>query len=593
MYRGEPTNDSDAADFRERGARQARGETSAIDDRARQFQLLVSGVRDYAIYMLDPDGVVVSWNPGAERIKGYSEAEIVGKNFAQFYTEEDRREGAPAVSLRTARETGRFEAETQRVRKDGSLFWANVLVERIDDGAGRLIGFAKITRDISERRRDEERLRKLAMHDSLTELPNRATLTARFGALIEQGTPVAVLMLDLDGFKDANDSFGHAAGDVLLRDAARRIETCLGGRGTVARWGGDEFAALLPGVVDPDAAGAAARELLGSFEPLFYWEGHEIQLGVSIGIAFAVAGTVQEEALSNADLALCRAKAEGRNKLGFFDPALREERLNRKKLESELWHAVERGEFELFYQPQVTMGDERVIGAEALLRWRHPDRGLLTPAAFIAVLGESASAHTVGDWVIAEACRFAARVRALGFDDFKIGVNVFGAQFRKSRFVTSTLDALRENDLSSDAIILEITEDIILRHEVATIQPLQLLHSLGVGIAFDDYGTGYASLSLLKRYPLTMLKIDKEFVRDLCWDSQDKSVTKAVVYLGDSFGLDVIAEGVETDEQAEVLRELGCPLGQGYLYGRPMPAERFLTWLEERGSAVPQRRRTG
>lgn len=571
--------DAESASGGDAPSQQVRG-ISTIEDRGRQFQLLVSGVRDYAIYMLDPDGVVVSWNDGAERIKGYTEAEIVGENFARFYTQEDQRAGAPAHSLQKAREECHFEAEAQRVRKDGSLFWANVIIDPIYNEAGQLIGFAKITRDISERRRDEERLRKLAMTDSLTELPNRATLTTRLDNLMAQGIPVAVLMLDLDGFKDTNDSFGHEAGDALLKAAGRRIQDCVGDCGIVARWGGDEFAAVLAGVADTEIAATVGRELIAAFEPPFDYEGHEVQLGLSIGIAFALNSAAREETLTNADLALYRAKAEGRNRLSFYEPKLREQRLARKKIESELRQATARGEFELFFQPQVALQDDKVVGAEALLRWRHPERGVLSPAAFITALGESANAHVVGDWVIREACMFAARVRAEGFPDFQVGVNVFGAQFRRGRFVSSTLEALRDNNLAPDAMIVEITEDIVLRHEAAMIQPLQMLRSLGVGIAFDDYGTGFASLSLLKRYPLTMLKVDKGFIRDLCWDNQDKSVTKAIIYLGHSFDLDVIAEGIESDEQAETLRALGCLKGQGYLYGRPMPAEQFMRWLQ-------------
>jgi diguanylate cyclase (GGDEF)-like protein/PAS domain S-box-containing protein len=550
----------------------------SLNDRERQFHLLVSAVTDYAIYMLDPNGVVVSWNRGAERIKGYAAEEIVGEHFATFHTFEDRLAGAPELSLRAALEHGHFEAVTQRVRKDGSLFWANVVIRPVYDEARQHIGFAKVTRDVSDHHEMEEQLRHLAHFDPLTKLPNRVSVQAKLDELARRGECVVVLMLDLDGFKDVNDALGHAAGDAILARAAERIRACIAQRGTVGRWGGDEFVVLLS-EGDPRTAEAIAADLIEAFRPAFVWEEHQLHVGLSIGIAVRHAGITTEEVIANADLALYQAKAEGDNTYKVFEPRLRQELQSRKELERELREAAHRGEFELFYQPQVSLSDGQIIGAEALLRWRHPRRGLLSPNAFISTLEHSALAHMVGDWAVREACALAARVRSSCSPHFRVAVNLFAAQFRRDHLVPIVSEALRTNDLPPDAIELEITENIILRHEAEMLEPLRELRKLGVGIAFDDYGTGYASLSLLKGYPLSSLKIDQGFVRNIGANRQDKALAKAILYLAGSFGLDVVAEGIELGEQADVLRSIGCSKAQGYLFGRPMAADQLLALI--------------
>lgn len=513
------------------------------------------------------------------QFKGYTEDEIVGWNFAKFYTGADKMAGAPTNSLRIALEQGRFEAEAQRVRRNGDLFWAHVVIYPIYDDAERHIGFAKLTRDVTERHETEERLFRLAHFDSLTQLPNRNSIQEDLDQLMQQGVPVAVLMLDLDGFKDTNDTLGHAAGDAILASAADRIRACIAGRGEVGRWGGDEFVVLLQGENAQVAAKGIAAELIETFRPAFAWEEHEFHLGLTIGIAIASRDAGTEEVIANADLALYQAKAEGHNACSLFEPRLREALQSRKELESELREATTRGEFELFYQPQINLADGRIIGAEALLRWRHPRKGLLAPGSFILTLDQTAFAHVVGDWAIREACIFAARTRSTVAPDFRVAVNLFAAQFRKGKLIPVILDALKTNALPADALELEITENIVLRHDAARIAPLCTLHELGVGIAFDDYGTGHASLSLLKRYPLTTLKIDKGFVQSLCTSGEDEAVVRAILHLARSFDLDVVAEGVETEDQAALLRTLGCANAQGFLYGRPMPADELLASL--------------
>ncbi len=537
----------------------------------RQFRLLVNGVKDCALYMLDPSGIVVSWNAGAQQINGYTTKEIVGQHYSRFYTDEDRESGAPERALRLAAEQGRFETDAWRTRKDGSLFWANVLIQPIYDD-GTLVGFAKITRDITERRNNEERLRCLAHVDALTGLPNRYSFLTRLGELINQ-TPAALLVLDLDRFKEVNDTLGHQAGDFLLKSVGNRIEATLAGNGAAARLGGDEFAVILPKLTSPIEAAEVSEAIIRAFRAPFVWEGQEIHVGLSIGIAISPNhGSSVEELLASADLALYDAKSQRRTGYSLFRESFRQAVLGRRSCEQELRRAVAKGELELHYQPQVRLSDRRVVGAEALLRWNHPEKGLLSPRTYLHVLDRSPLAPQVGHWIIRSACGFAAGMRSQGHDHFCVAVNLFGAQLRSGNLVSVVSAALAEHQLSPNALELEITENVILEHDEAAVATLRELAQLGVRAAFDDYGTGYASLSLLKRFPITRLKIDQSFVRDICTDPEDAAVVKAILYLGQSFGLGVLAEGVEREDQEEMLRKLGCLYGQGYLYAKPMTA---------------------
>lgn len=563
---------------------------AALRDSESQFRLLVNSVTDYALYMLSPDGSITNWNAGAARIKGYSADEIIGQHFSKFYTSEDRAAGFPARNLRMAVENGRFEANGWRARKDGSLFWANVVIDPIYDDAGRLIGFAKITRDISERREYEERLHRLAHFDVLTELPNRFALKTMLEDVIGASASVTVLMLDLDGFKIINDTLGHPTGDFILKAAGERIQLCLGERGTVGRLGGDEFAVVIPELGDPLIASGLCRAMIDAFRAPFTTEAQDLYVGLSIGVAISpMHGATTEQLLANADLALYRAKAEGLYGYSLFQPSLRQSVIARGTCERELRRAVKQGELEMFYQPKTRLEDGAIIGAEALLRWHHPEHGLLAPKAFIDVLDRSALAPTVGDWAICAACLHSAVIRAMGLADFRIAVNLFGAQIRKGGLVATVSAALREANLAPDGLELEITENIIWQHDDSMSAQLRELRSLGVHVALDDFGTGHASLSLLKRFPLTGLKIDQSFIRDMCSDAESAAVVQAVLYLAYCFNLNVTAEGIETQRQEIVLRALGCTMGQGYRYGRPMPFSELQALLADHIDGDKQR----
>jgi diguanylate cyclase (GGDEF)-like protein/PAS domain S-box-containing protein len=562
-------------------ARQA--EYSLVQSEER-FRLLVNSITDYAIYMLDPDGNVTSWNAGAERLNGYAAEEVIGKHIDLFYTPEKRRAGAPSRSLQIALTDGGYEEEGWQVRKDGSRFWAEVLIKPVCDATGDVVGFAKVTRDITERHEHRCQLEHLALYDPLTGLPNRVMLRTKIEEVCARGENVTVLLLDLDGFKDVNDTLGHEAGDLLLGIAAQRISSVVQPPATVGRMGGDEFAVVSPAPMDPLQITDLCQHLLDVFHAPFTIDGDEIYLGVSIGVSSSQDASSEPTTgaiLSDADIALYAAKEERRGGYCFFQPHMRRAILYRRACESDLRCAVAEGHFELFFQPQVRLSDRSIFGAEALLRWHHPIRGILSPGAFLSILERSSLAATVGQWVLGAACHHAAKARAAGHADYRVAVNLFAAQFRTTDLLDVVKEALSAAALPPEALELEITENILLRQDAAIMSQLEHLRELGVGIAFDDYGTGYASLSGLKKYPLTTLKIDRSFVSELSVSASDVAVVGAVLYLGRSFGLKVIAEGVETAHQEAYLINLGCTSAQGYLYDRPMPSDALILKLSE------------
>lgn len=528
-----------------------------------------------AIICSNSEGEITFWNRSAERLFGYTAGEAVGHPseiivpdiWRHIYDMELNRLRHGA-KLTLAERT----VELSGLRKDGSEFPAEYSLSTWREGD--TISAGAIVRDITERRQNEERLFRLASLDALTDLPNRAAWRECLSERLAREEPTAVLLLDLDGFKDVNDTFGHFAGDAVLKTVAGRLKLACEGAVMVARLGGDEFVALIPGG-DERRARAVAAQLIAAIANRMEFAGQTIEVGASIGVALAPQhGLRPEELLGAADLALYRAKGAGKGRVEFFTPALREVAIARAAFQKELRQAFENGEFELFYQPQVSMVDGTLSGAEALIRWNHPKRGLLTPASFIEVLSKKPSAAAVGEWILRTACHQAAAWRA-AVPNFKIGVNLFEAQLRSGRLLTSVREILAESKMPPASLELEIVENILLHGDPATLKLLHDLRDLGVGLAFDDYGTGFASLSLLKQYPVSRLKIDRSFIRNVNNDREDAAVVKAVLYLAKSFSLDVIAEGVESQAQLEFLERRGCPSAQGYLFGKPLSAAEF------------------
>lgn len=465
-------------------------------------------------------------------------------------------------------------AEITGVRQDGTeLALGLTLFCWTEKGK---LKFEAVLKDLTARQREEEALRQLASVDVLTGLANRGRFYRVTEDLLVQSRPAAVLMIDLDGFKDVNDSLGHAVGDGILREVARRLERLASADATVARIGGDEFAILEPNLISPEQAMRLALAAIASIAEPIVIDADDVRVAASCGVALAPLHAQEAlELVGDADLALFKAKSSGRSHAFVFVPALKMEAAARHLYGMELHRAVAHGEFLLFYQPQVSLKDGALCGAEALLRWQHPQRGLLAPAAFLPSLEGGPLAAIVGTWILDEACAQAAYWRRNGAARMRMGVNLFGAQFRMGNLVSQVIEALERHGLPADALELEITENIVLNHDDVVLDTLRTLRGHGVGIAFDDFGTGYASLSLLKTYPLSRIKIDRSFVTGMLESRQDLSVIRAILDMARSFDLDSIAEGIETSAQRDRLRNERCAEGQGYLFAKPMPANLF------------------
>jgi diguanylate cyclase (GGDEF)-like protein len=442
-------------------------------------------------------------------------------------------------------------------------------------------GWVATHEDITERKRTEDSIGFMARHDALTKLPNRTMFQDRMEeaiAMTGRGDQFAVFCLDLDKFKQVNDTMGHPVGDALLVAVADRLRDCVREGDTVARLGGDEFGIIQLAVRQPDDSDRLARRIIAAFDQPFDLGGRQVESGVSIGVCIAPQDSFAYETLmTNADIALYLAKAEGRGTARFFEPEMDARIHLRRVLEQDIERAIVRNEFELYYQPQVSLTRNRVVGFEALLRWHHPVRGLVSPLEFISVAEETGMIVAIGEWVLHTACFEAENWPA----DINVAVNLSPVQFRKNGLVPTVQAALTASGLRPDRLELEITESVFLRDTADTLAALHQLRGMGIGMALDDFGTGYSSLSYLRSFPFNKIKIDQSFVRDLLTNRESMSIVRSVIGLGQSLGIKTIAEGVETPEQLERLRADGCAEGQGYLFSRPRPASEIPLLIEK------------
>ncbi|MFK0329875.1 EAL domain-containing protein [Rhizobium sp. NPDC090275] len=677
-----------------------RAENSTKESEAR-FEMLVQGVTDYAIYMLDKDGRVANWNAGAERAKGYTASEIIGEDFGRFYSEEDRAAGLPQRALLKARTEGKFEAEGKRFRKDGTSFWAHVVIDPIWNADGEIAGYAKITKDVTEQKADRDRIKEvsrnldlalenvsqgiclfdaeerlvlancryseifefeqgtvrpgmsykeiiaigyeihfsdpetvakrasehydklmralrsgersivhkgahgrsiqlnlnmlpdggwvatyediterliseekiafMARHDVLTGLPNRSEFSERLSQDLafakRAGTKVAVIGIDLDKFKEINDQRGHSAGDQVLITLSDRMSQLLGGDEFVARFGGDEFAAIKQFSDVADLHDFVAR-LQASLTDDFQIDGFDINPDASIGVAiYPQDGSTGEILLANADLAMYRAKATLSERICFYEVAMDEAARDRRKMASDLWLAIEKNELHLHFQVQKSVSTGDITGYEVLLRWQHPTRGNVPPGEFISVAEECGAIVPIGEWVLREACKEAAGWA----EKHKIAVNLSPIQIGHQDIAHLVHSVLYETGLEPWRLELEITESSIIVDKDRALLTLRQVKNLGVSIAIDDFGTGYSSLETLRAFPFDKIKLDRSFMNEVETSEQAKAIIRAILALGQSLSIPVLAEGVETDVQLGILLDEGCDEAQGYLLGRPMP----------------------
>ena len=468
----------------------------------------------------------------------------------------------------------------QRYDAHGKLRTISVSGRPIYDEQGAFKGYRGTGRDITEQRRSEEQIRHMAHHDALTQLPNRALLQDRIGQAIAKARRnkevLALLFIDLDRFKLVNDSLGHPVGDRLLQAVARRLLTCTRAADTVARIGGDEFVVLLGDLDRPETARHVAQKVLEALAEPVTLDGHSLQVTPSIGIcAYPNDGEDVDTLMRNADTAMYHAKQVGRNNFQFFTQSMNEAAQQRLHLENDLRHAAERGELLLHYQPQIDLRTGGIVGFEALLRWRHPQRGMISPAEFIPAAEETGLISPIGEWVLRTVSAQATAWHGSGHAQLQAAVNCSAKQFQDEGFVGAVARILRESAMPAERLELEITESVIIQHSEEVNARFQALEDMGVRISIDDFGTGYSSLSYLKRLSIHQLKIDQSFVRDIGADPNDAAIVSAIVTIAHSLGLEVVAEGVETPEQLAFLRAVGCDAAQGYLFSKPLPAAEF------------------
>jgi diguanylate cyclase (GGDEF)-like protein/PAS domain S-box-containing protein len=499
---------------------------------------------------------------------------------------DDRDEIARIRERATA--NGRDTVELRVVRPDGTMRTLQCVVEVERDDEGRPTLLTATAQDVTERKELEETLKRQALHDTLTGLPNRILFLDRVDHALRRrertGEEIAVLFIDVDDFKTVNDSLGHTAGDEILLALGQRLVATLRPSDTVARLGGDEFAVLLEAADQPAAESATARILAALERPVASTE-HEIVVGASVGIAVAAADAVPEDLLRDADAAMYAAKGHGgENRYRVFEPSMRAAARRRLELRAQLQTAVEEDQFEVFYQPVVQLSNGAVVGVEALVRWVHPELGLVSPAQFIPLAEETGLIVPIGGHVLRTATAWIQRLNESRPDSpLDLSVNLSARQLLESDFVQTVDDALQASGLPPTRLVLELTETVLVQEEHAVTPVLSQIRDRGVRIAADDFGTGYSSLSYLRRLPIDVLKIDRAFVTGIAHSTEDRAVAEVVVRLAEVLGLTTVGEGVETQAQAEALRDIGCTYGQGYLFSRPMPARELEQSLRSRG----------
>jgi len=565
----------------------------ALSNSEEKYRSLLDGIQEYAVLMLDPAGVILNWNIGAQRMHGYTAEEIVGQNFSRLFPVEDI-QGRPQEILRLAALNGRHQEEIPHARQDGSIFIGEIALTALRTSSGKLRGFSKISRDLTPRKDAEshlvlvnkqmDHLASSAEHDSLTGLPNRLLLNDRINQAIalahRNSGMVAILFLDLDGFKHINDSLGHSIGDKLLQSVARRLLACVRSPDTVSRNGGDEFIIVLQEMVQPNQAAITARRVLKAVADAHHVDGLDLHVTASVGVSiYPEDGPDAESLIKNADTAMYQAKKSGRKSFQFFTPKMNVNAVERQSIEEDLRHALANREFALHYQPIINLKTGAVVGAEALIRWAHPARGPLPPGKFIAVAEETGLILPIGAWVLREACLQAKSWKDAGMNPGTMAVNVSAVQFQGEGFLVDLLAVVRETGMDPHSLELEVTESVLMKNTDASISILKAVRDVGIKVAVDDFGTGYSSLSYLQQFPLDSLKIDQSFLRKIHVAPDDSVIVSAIIGIGRSIGLRVVAEGVETAEELAFLKANDCDEAQGYYLGRPVAPEDLVKYL--------------
>jgi diguanylate cyclase (GGDEF)-like protein/PAS domain S-box-containing protein len=561
----------------------------ALRDRHERLQMVMDAM-PFSIAYADRNMRYVAVNRRFEEYFGRPREEVIGRPSWEVIGKPLYDSIAPHMEQVMA---GR-EVKYERVREDHEGRTRHFEVHylpHIGEG-GVVMGHFGILHDITERKRSEAMLEFLANHDQLTQLPNRNQFTQKLHEALARasryGHRVALLFIDLDRFKNVNDTLGHESGDMLLIAVAGRFRETLRSTDTLARLGGDEFTVVLEEVDGAAQAAASAQRLLATLAQPFHIQGQELFIGASIGISmFPEDGQDATSLLRNADIAMYRSKELGRSTFQFHSREATASSLERMQLESNLRRALEREEFLLHFQPIVELEGGAIVGMESLVRWNHPERGLVSPATFIPVAEDSGLIVPIGDWVLRAACEQARRLADLGFEGLRVAVNLSAKQFRRHDLAQAIADTMAAARVTPDMLELEVTESSVMENPEVAVRTLRSLKEMGVHLSIDDFGTGYSSLSQLKRLPIDALKVDQSFVRDIPHDENDAAIASAIIAMGHSLRLTLIAEGIETAEQLAFLRGLGCQRGQGYLFSRPVPGPELLRLLPAAAGKAP------
>jgi diguanylate cyclase (GGDEF)-like protein/PAS domain S-box-containing protein len=567
--------------------------TEALYVEKERAQVTLNSIGD-AVVSTDLSGHVTYLNVIAEGLTGWSQQEACGHALEEVFRIVD------ATTRQTAQNPMKLAIVENKavalppncvlIRRDGLEAAIEDSAAPIHDRRGAVTGAVMVFHDVSVSRAMTLKMSYLAQHDSLTDLPNRVLMNDRLVEAIElskrRERKLAVLFVDLDRFKRVNDSLGHVVGDRLLQSVACRIFTCVRSSDTVSRQGGDEFVILLWDVRHAEDAALTADKILRALRQPHRIGEHVVHVTASIGVVtYPDDGADAETLFKNADFAMYHAKDCGRDNYQFFKAEMNARAADRQALEGDLRQAIERQDLLLYYQPKINLATGEIVGVEALIRWRHPQRGLVPPSQFIPVAEECGFIIPIGRWVLREACRQARAWQDAGLPAIRIAVNVSALELRAADFASSVADILTETGLEASRLELELTESCLMQDENSTVVVLRALKDVGVHLALDDFGTGYSSLSYLQRYPIDTLKIDRSFVQDLATDAGAAKIVSAVIGMGNSLHMRVIAEGIETREQLEFLKQHGCSVGQGFYFSQPVPAVEFGALLERGGAA--------
>lgn len=554
------------------------------------------------IYTLDRSGCFTFINGRVESLLGYSRNELIGSPYFAIVHDDDRDRAVYAFNERRTdhRATSNLEIRLKCKQEDShrifedrqvvtmlsavGMYESVAMNDGVNEQTKRYLGTYGVARDITERKLAEETINFQALHDHLTHLPNRRLFRDRLELAITQakrnGASLAVMFIDLDRFKLVNDTHGHSEGDELIKNVAQRLRGCIRAGDTLARQGGDEFTALITDLHDVSDATIIAGKIIEDFKTPYIVVGSEFRATASLGIAiYPRDGDSADILIRNADIAMYKAKGNGKNSYQIYSPEINATYQDRLALENELRQALRNDEFELYFQPQINVASRRIVGMEALIRWRHPVHGLLNPVGFIELAEEIGLIASITDWVLAEACTHMAAWRAMGFLDLRLAVNFSASEFERNDVVERICSQIDCYSIPGENFEVEITENLLLSDTAGVVEKMRLLRSRGVRIAIDDFGTRYSSLNYLRSFPVSSIKIDQTFVRDLSERQGVSPIVSAIIGIARGFGLQLIAEGIETGDQLNILRSLGCEEMQGYLFSRPVPGSKVKSLL--------------